>query len=385
MINLGIVGLVNFNDWNDPNYTQTGGINSVVKSIVPYLKADKIILFGHTFDKDNLFKEKQIGENIYIFPILYIPPKTKFPIRSLAFLKGWRLNRYLKKHQINFAYTHSEELCFWVTFTKINYIHHIHTFVNVLEISHRRSSKIKLFKSIWSALRNRVINKAYRVVSINNDISNMITSRLQESRVIRFPNYVDTQQFKFRFDANLKSSLGITHEKIVLFVGRLAQVKGLELFVDTIQLLSNDPTNSWKAIIIGNGDYENKIRNYIEEKNLEDKFIFEGSVNDPVILSKYYSLANVFLVTSWSESGPVTLLESLACGTPVVSMNVGFANDVLNKNNGFVIDYRNAAEFSKKVMDSVSFKTHLSLLPDDEYYSVEHAANLLNKNFNPRI
>jgi 1,2-diacylglycerol 3-alpha-glucosyltransferase len=382
MTHLGIIALVNFNDWDNPGYTQTGGINSVVKTIIPFLKADKIVLYGHTYDKSNLLKEKQIASNVFIFPIVYIPPTSTLPIRFFGFVFGWRIIKYLKRHNINFIYSHAEELCFWLTFfKKIKYIHHLHTYVNVLEISARKSAKIKLFKKIWEKIRIRVIEKAYKIVAINSDVVSMTGSLIGESNIIRFPNYVDSEKFRYRNISDLRNTLNLTDEKTVLFIGRLALVKGLELFVDILQSLNENTNSQWKGIVVGNGDYEAELRSYIESKQLNEQVIFTGSINEPIELSKFYSLADVFLITSLSESVPLTLLESLACGTPVVSTNVGIAKDVLGRNNGFVIDSRVPKEFAAKVEISTAFKSTQSLLHDSFYYSVEYASGLLNDEF----
>ena len=57
MTRLGIIALINFNDWSRPEFKETGGINSVVKSIMPYLIADRIVLYGFTFNREKLLFE----------------------------------------------------------------------------------------------------------------------------------------------------------------------------------------------------------------------------------------------------------------------------------------------------------------------------------------
>jgi glycosyltransferase involved in cell wall biosynthesis len=382
MTSLGIIALVNFNDWDDPDYTQTGGINSVVKTILPYLKADRITLYGYTYNKANLCKEKKIGSNIFVFPIIYVPPASRFPIRFFGLLFGWRIIMYIKKHNINFIYSHAEELCVWFTlFNRIKYIHHLHTYVNVLEISARRSARITLFKKLWEKMRLRVVKKAHKIIAINNDVVAMTGALIGQAKIIKFPNYVDLETFRYRDSEDLRDTLKVQNEKVVLFLGRLAFVKGLELYVDIIQALNQEGGQSWRGIVVGNGDYDTQLKSYINEKNLNTNIFLAGSVNDPIELSKYYSLADVFLITSHSESVPLTLLESLACGTPVVSTNVGIAKDVLDGNNGFVIDSRKPDEFVEKIMASATLKSNQSLLQNNFYYSVQYASDLINQEF----
>jgi len=379
MINLGIIGLVNFSEWSDPDYPETGGINSVVKNILPYLSADRIVLYGYTYKKENLLRERKLSETVSVFPIIYIPPKSKLPKRVFGFFYGWRLKKALKKHRINVVYSHAEELTIWLTGSKIPYIHHLHTFVNVLDISARKSAKVEIFRKAWENMRKKVITGSAKIVAVNKDVIEMGKALIGADRIIAFPNYVDLKQFTFAEANELEEKLGVENVHKALFLGRLAYVKGLELFVDVIEELNARAKGKrWVGILVGTGDYELDIRNYISAKRISDNFLFTGSVNDPLQLSKLYSLADIFLITSYSESVPITLLESLACGTPVVSTDVGIAKDVLTANTGFVIESREAADFAEKVLLSLPLKKKESLLANAFEYSVERASQLLN-------
>ena len=382
MIHLGIVGIINFNDWNNPDYPETGGINSVVKNILPHLEADKIVLYGVTYDRANLFKEKKVNSRISIFPVVYMSATSKIPKRAWCFLLGWRLGKYLKKHGINVVYSHSEEMAFWLSFGGVPYVHHLHTYVNVLEVSGKRVARLKLFATLWEKIRTRVIRKSYKSVAVNNDVVTLIANLAGKDRVIAFPNYVDSKQFTYRDSSTLKSNLNLADNRIALFLGRISYVKGMELFVDVIEALNRrNHKNDWKGVIIGSGDYQDLLVNYIHQKNLMDRILFAGSINDQTVLSQYYSMADVFLITSLSESVPLTLLESLACGTPVVSTAVGITRDVLHRSNGFVIEDRDPEAFVDLIEQCHALKAKHSLLPQDSDYSVEFAAGLLNEAF----
>lgn len=381
MINLGIIGLINFNEWDDPDYLETGGVNSVIKNILPYLKADKIILYGITYQKENLFVEKKITSKISIFPIIYKSKSNVIPNRMLGLFLGWRLWRYVTKQKIAFIYSHSEELCFWLSFRKTPYVHHLHTYVNALEVSGGRLARIRVLQWIWSRIRIRVIKKSSKIIAVNNDVSDMGNRLIGEKRVIRFPNYIDTQKFTFRPFNDLVEKLEIGNAKIILHVGRITKVKGLKLFVDIIKKLNSSESKAWKGILVGNGDDEESLKAYVKHHDMTTDILFVGPINNDIELSKYYSMAQVFLLTSFSESVPLTLLESLSCGTPVVSTDVGISNQVLNNNNGLIMQTRDIDEGVEKVKLSVHYKTTKTLLVNPFQYSVQYASELLNKEF----
>jgi len=380
MKTIGISGIVNFGDWDNPDYKETGGINSVVKTIIPYLKADKIILFGITEDKKNLFIEKQITKSVSVFPLVFVPANSPLPKRVVTFLFGWRILKYCSRYGITIIYNHAEEFGFWLSFSQLRYIHHLHTFVNVMEVSDKKMARLKIFHMLWDRIRNRVIRHAHKIVAVNADITQKCSQVVGLDRIIEFPNYVDNTVFYHDAGNDTNTGYRLENENVALFIGRISYVKGLELFVDTVNELHKRAGN-WIGLIVGNGDHELSLRRYIAEKNIVAKLIFTGPINDPAKLRQLYSRANIFLITSFSESVPLTLLESLSCGTPVVSTDVGIANKVLNQENGCVVNERDAERFADNVLQAIRFKSEKSLIKNNFKYSVEYASNLLNKEF----
>jgi glycosyltransferase involved in cell wall biosynthesis len=378
---IGVTALVNFDNWENPDFTETGGVNSVIKGILPYLDGEKIVLLGMTHNKERLCREVKVSERISLLPLFYKPTSSVIPNRILGFVYGCRLRKILAEHHIDFIYSHSEELAFWLSFYQVRYIHHLHTYVNALKVSGGKLAKVKVLQHLWEGMRYRVIRKSFKSIAVNNDIALMLKSIIGADRVIRFSNYVDPQIFKYNDPFSIKRKYSLDGKRVALFVGRLTKVKGLEHFVDTIEQLNKMQSGSWVGMVVGNGEYEDTIRHYIDDKNLKQYFVFTGPINNPHELSKYYSLADVFLLTSLSESVPLTLLESLSCGTPVVTTNVGIASEVLGLNNGFIVSTNSGLEMAEMALKALPFKAKVSILNNPEEYSVINASNLLNNEF----
>ena len=378
---IGITALINFDNWDNPDFLETGGVNSVIKSIIPYLEADKIILLGITYDKEKLLKEEKINERTSVLPIIYKSDSNFLPNRILGFIYGRRLRKILCDYQVNFVYSHSEELAFWLSDFRVPYIHHLHTYVNALTVSGGKLAKVKLLQYVWEKIRYRVIKKSFKSVAVNRDVVLMLESLIGKDRIISFPNYVDPVKFSYQNSSDIKERYDLVGKRIALFIGRITKIKGLELFVDTISELNKVSNKNWVGVIVGNGEYEGPIKNYIQENSKIEWFVFSGPINAPLELSKFYSVADVFLITSLSESVPLTLLESLSCGTPVVSTDVGVARDVLGFKNGFVVSAHAAAEMANLVLKALPFKSKTSILDKPEEYSVINASNLLNNEF----
>ena len=105
---------------------------------------------------------------------------------------------------------------------------------------------------------------------------------------------------------------------MVLSVGRIDPIKGLDILIGTMALLSDSVQAS--LVIVG-GDLEKdreieRLKSVVIELGLEGKVIFTGSV-DQRELSLYYSAADVLALPSYYESFGLVALEAMACGTPI--------------------------------------------------------------------
>ena len=133
-------------------------------------------------------------------------------------------------------------------------------------------------------------------------------------------------------------ALGLGDEKIILFVGRIEALKGIDNLVQAIGLLrSHMPA---RLLVIGGDEHSQaeiaRLKAMTRELGISDAVEFLGTVPQK-LLPLYYSAADVSVVASYYESFCLVILESLACGTPVVSTNVGVAPSVIrNGVNGWL-------------------------------------------------
>lgn len=103
--------------------------------------------------------------------------------------------------------------------------------------------------------------------------------------------------------------------------------KGCDLFIAAIRLIQEDDPNLVRNMtVLAIGDQ------YIADqlKGVKIDVQSPGYVADEDELSKLYASADVFLMTSFADSGPVMLAQSLMSGTPVISTDVGLARDIVH-------------------------------------------------------
>ena len=151
----------------------------------------------------------------------------------------------------------------------------------------------------------------------------------------------------------LRKKLGINNDDfVVVFCGRLLEVKGVDILIKAIKDLNN---KNIKLMIIGESGFKNsKITPYVEYlKNLvgEDKnVIFTGYVDNPE-LYKYYSLANLQVICSiCEEAAPVTAIEGCAVGLPQLITNSGGLPEYANK-NAIIVD--KSYDLQKKLSEEI--------------------------------
>jgi D-inositol-3-phosphate glycosyltransferase len=135
-----------------------------------------------------------------------------------------------------------------------------------------------------------------------------------------------------------RMKLGLDHQKIILFVGRLDPLKGLEQLLTAMTYLDGEKP----LLLIVGGDAHSQgqlqaLKSLAEELNIEKRVQFIGSVAQSQ-LPLFYSAADVCAIPSYYESFGMVALESLACGTPVVATNVGgMKNIIINDEMGRIV------------------------------------------------
>ena len=150
------------------------------------------------------------------------------------------------------------------------------------------------------------------------------------------PCGVDPNVFRPLRQADAREKLGRDQcERIVLFVGRIEQIKGIDVLLRALGLLLGrrpDLRSDVCLLIVGGAldaqDDESEtekiqeLRRLVHQHRMEANVNFVGSL-DQVTLALYYAAADVCAVPSLTESFGLVALESMACGTPVVGTRVG--------------------------------------------------------------
>jgi len=158
-----------------------------------------------------------------------------------------------------------------------------------------------------------------RVLTLSKQSKREIERVSGRKDIIVFTYWIDLKRF-----ASKKKH---TKEFIVLFVGRLVSIKGIEVLVRAAQKWDKHI----KLMIIGDGP----LREFVDESSHKNKNIaYEGKVSNEK-LPPYYQKASLTIVPSINEEGfGRVILESLACGTPIIASKKGGIPEAMNESVG---------------------------------------------------
>jgi len=151
--------------------------------------------------------------------------------------------------------------------------------------------------------------------------------------------------------AMARGHLGLDGESIVLFVGRIVPLKGIDNLLKAMTYLGR----KWRIKLVVIGGDENsqaelqRLERLTRSLKIRESVTFLGLVEQER-LPFFYSAADLCVVPSYYESFGLVLLESLACGTPVVATRVGGAESVIRPGEtGYVVIDNNPSRLADKI------------------------------------
>jgi glycosyltransferase involved in cell wall biosynthesis len=197
-----------------------------------------------------------------------------------------------------------------------------------------------------------------------------------DAKVGFLPTWVDPEVFYLSKTSKYDLRIEMGYEKLIsmskwiLFVGRLQEQKAPMRLIETFfEYSKSDP----KAIllIIGEGVLKKKTIDYVNSLGLKNNVLFlDGMTLNKLV--KYYQAANCFLLVSNYEGMPMSVLEALGCGLPVITTNVGEVNRMVkNGFSGEIVNNKNPKNIAlaiKKVLNSKNAYTKENCLNISEAY-----------------
>jgi glycosyltransferase involved in cell wall biosynthesis len=191
--------------------------------------------------------------------------------------------------------------------------------------------------------------KAWRrsnhLICVSNNLGKEILKMgIPREKISAIYNGVDDEFLKERDHRKsqdfLRAKYGIT-SRYCLYVGRLAQRKGLDYLLRAIEKVG-----CGHCVIVGDGPQRKSLQSLAKNLQIQDRTIFTGFVPEDD-LKNFYAAADFLILPSLAEGLPLVILEALALGVPVVATEVaGIPEIILDGYNGLVVPPRDADALS---------------------------------------
>lgn len=209
------------------------------------------------------------------------------------------------------------------------------------EVVRRRCKRGSLAASALAGIEITV-HKLLRLYEGNVDTfiapSQFLKDKLREfgirNPIVQLPNFLDTDLF----------SPGQKSGDYALYYGRLVDIKGVNTLLKAV---SNDP--QVKLVVAGRGEAEADMKRYISENELENVTML-GHVDTDALIPLIQDAQFTVVPSEWYENYSMTVIESLACGTPVIGARIGgIPEQVIDGQNGLLFESGNVNELAEKM------------------------------------
>lgn len=181
------------------------------------------------------------------------------------------------------------------------------------------------------------------------DLARLYGARACKINVV--PAGVDLELFKPTDRQSARGLLGIRENQVILYVGRIEKLKGIEILLRAVTFLES--TSDRRVVIVGGSpgnDAElDRLKALSVELGIAEQVTFTGAVSQTE-LPRYYSAADTFVFPSHSESFGLAVLEAMACGTPVVVSRVGGLKTFVDSGKtGYLVPWRCPEAFTQRL------------------------------------
>lgn len=217
-----------------------------------------------------------------------------------------------------------------------------------------RGSDLKLLPANGGIRRKIEFTLAHAssVLCVSSDLGKVaenLGATREKIHIIR--NGVDGAVFHYRHPSEARRELGLAADRrIVLFVGRLVSLKGLENLVEAIAIAARRCPNTMLALA-GAGYLEPELRRRAQRLGVSDQVLFLGPLPSSRIAA-WMNASDALCLPSDSEGCPNVVLEALSCGQPVVGAAVGGVPELVNRSCGVLVASNDAPTIAGALEES---------------------------------
>jgi N-acetyl-alpha-D-glucosaminyl L-malate synthase BshA len=193
---------------------------------------------------------------------------------------------------------------------------------------------------------NYSIETADAVTAVSRFMANEAEQRLGIRKEIKvIPNFVDEEKFSpVRVELSKNRS---NRDIIITHVSNFRPVKRIQDLVYSMSIVSKEIPGA-RLMLVGDGPERHRIERLVNDLNLNKTVLITGFRSD---IPNIFQCSDLAVLSSETESAPLTLLEAMSCGLPVVSTRVGGIPEIIKEGfNGFLVDIKHPEAIAEKII-----------------------------------
>ncbi|MGM8366164.1 glycosyltransferase [Virgibacillus sp. W0181] len=292
---------------------ETGGGMHHILNLLNQFNRDEFIL--GVLEKGELLKRaNEIG-----IRTVYFPNKTRMSIPLM-----YQLQKYIRKEKITVIHTHGPRANVYANFLKR--ICSFHWIVTVHSDPWHDFRGKGLRGEAFTRLHVHAIRNADKIISVSNTYEEKLTTAgVHGEKMTTAWNGIDFKEEigeEFYTEDNINKN---DDTFIFLKVARLEPVKGHQIALEAFSEIIKEKGNC-QFILIGDGPLRTELQASAKSLGIAEHVHFLGHLQDP---TPYYHLANVKVLSSFSEGFPLVLLEAARSRTPVIATDVGGVGELV--------------------------------------------------------
>ena len=305
--------------------------------------------------------------------LYYIPTHIEeLKIKQLIFfgINLVKIVYYLLSKNISVVHIHFSERG---SFTRKNIISRISKLFGKSTVVHMHGAEFKEYYNSSKENKKNKIRKfllnSKKVIVLGKSWDDFVKSIDVHINTEIMPNFVSCVDEKALFNKE---------EINILFLAVLIKRKGIYDLIEAINsLIKENLLIGYKVnvIIAGSGTEEVKVKAKVKELGIEGNFDFRGWV-DKEQKNELLKKSQIFVLPSYNEGLPVSILEAMSYGLPIISTNVGSIEDaVINNYNGIIINPGNVNQLKEAIYTLIRDEKRWNEFSNNSKYLVEKIYN----------
>lgn len=301
--------------------------------------ADKILTIGIDYKKPR----GGIAQVLYVYSSFFEPfhfvrtvvDGNKF-IKGIVFVEAiFHFLYYMLFKKIEIVHIHGASYAsFW---RKRVFIYMAILFKKKV-VYHIHGGKFQLFAKNRNRTIQKTLLKCNCIIALSNNWKAYFMENYKYSKVIVIKNVIENPHIC------KDNSSTFT----LLFLGYISKNKGIFDLLEAISQNKTSYENKLRLIIGGNGE-TNKIQDIITKNRLNNIVSFQGWVSGKKKIA-LLNMANAYILPSYNEGLPISILEAMSYALPIISTNVGGIPEIVkNEVNGFIIEPGDKSEINTSI------------------------------------